>query len=324
MTRDSQIFECVKDNIVFLGYDCELLSIPILKEDFEKKSFLFKLKFFFKIKIARNKKYINKYGLDCYEKNVLNKINRMGKDYEFSLLIRPDLYSKEIINVIVNKIKNTYAYQWDGLDRFPKVLNLIPKFDHFYIYDKKDLNRFPNTTLTTNFYIDCYDDHSKTNLIYDVYYLGVYDGRIQDVISLCSRLFSLGLKMKILIYCSKKDRGCLEKYPFIEEIHHGISYRENLENVFKSNILLDFKHENIHSGLSLRPLEAIGYSKKIITTNEVVKEYDFYKDHSILLLDKATTQNEIEDFIVSKIKLTKKETREKYSFSNWLENILEK
>lgn len=322
MTLDSQIYECVKDGINYMGKECELLNTPINEKKINSKPWTFKLKLFFKLHIEKNKNYIKKYDVNNYEKNIIKKIQNEGSSFESCLMIRPDLYSEEIIDTLVSSIKKTYAYQWDGLDRFPEVLKMIPKFKHFYIYDKKDINRFPNTSLTNNFYFDCYKHKNKKNPAYDVYYVGSYDNRINDIIDICTKLDKLGLKMKILILCSKENRGKLNEYPFITEIKKVISYYENLENVFDCKILLDFGHKNTHTGLSLRPLEALGYNKKLITNNEIIKDYDFYNEENSLVIDENITTKKLQDFIGVNYKTIEQEIYNKYSFSNWFNKIM--
>ncbi len=321
MTRDGHIFECIKDNLNFMGKDCELLNIPISIKDLNNKSLVFKLKLFIKLKILKNKKYVLKYNKDFYEENVISKIRKEGSDYESCLMIRPDVYTEGTVDTIITNIKKTYAYQWDGLDRFPKVLKLIPKFAHFYIYDKNDKDRFPNTSLITNFYFDCYLDKNKKNPTFDVYYIGSFDDRINDVIDVCTRLNELNLKLKILIYCRRENKGKLKKYPFITEIYNQITYYQNLENVFDSKIILDFGHKSTHTGLSLRPFEALGYGKKLITTNRIIKDYDFYNEKNILLIDQEKNKENLIDFINSDYEPLNKDIYDKHSFSSWFNTI---
>jgi len=324
MTRDSHIYECIMDNINSLGKECVLLNIPPVIEEKNKESLKFKLKLFYKLKIVKNKRYLERFGKNSLENGIINNIKRLSQETEYCLMIRPDIYSEKIIDALVSNIDKTYAYQWDGLDRFPAVLNLIHKFKKFYIYDKKDLGRFDNTSLITNFYFDCYLKYNEKSPKYDVYYIGGFDDRINDIIEVCEKLYNLGLKMKILIHCPVEHRGKLKKYPFITEIYKGVTYKENLFNVFNCKTLLDFGHKKTHTGLSMRPFEALGYSKKLITTNHIIRNYDFYSEENIFVYENSNSKmSSVKSFLNTSYKKMDKNIFEKHSFSNWFKFVTE-
>lgn len=53
----------------------------------------------------------------------------------------------------------------------------------------------------------------------------------------------------------------------------------------KSKCILDVEHQN-QRGLTMRTIELVGMQKKIITTNALVKEYDFYHPANIYVIDR--------------------------------------
>lgn len=322
MTRDCEIYNCVNDNFKFMGKEALFLKIPFTREHVNEKGFFFKIKLWLNLYILKKSKYIQIYGEENEENYILNLIRSSKENIKEALFIRPDLYTDKVIDEVTKHIPKTIAYQWDGLDRYPKVLSLISKFSHFYIYDKKDQGRFNNTSLISNFYFDCYLSENKKKPRYDAYYLGSLDDRLIDVVNLCEKLEELGMKLKILIYCSKKELKYLEKYDFIKPIHDPISYKQNLENVFDSEMLLDFGHKELHNGLSLRPFEALGYSKKLITTNPLVKEYDFYDESNILILKNHLKTDDLEDFIRVPYRDLDQEIYKKHSFSSWYKRVM--
>ena len=135
---------------------------------------------------------------------------------------------------------------------------------------------------------------------------------------ICEFLKSKNLKLNIII-CGKVKKD-LSKYPYIKIIHNPLSYYENLKMVANSKILIDLHHENLHNGLSFRIFESLGYNKKIITTNKAVKNYDFYNTNNIHIID---DEQELELFLNSDFITIDLRIKEKYSFTNWIKNILE-
>ncbi len=318
MTADSNIYKCVIDNLNYINLDCYTLVAQSAPKRKLRRKNNFKLKYY---KIFDKKKYLQNLCVFTQEKKIKNFLTREN-DFDCCLMIRPDLFPKKIVTTILSSINETYAYQWDSLDRFPQVLEYVEKFKKFYIYDKNDLNKHNNTSLVTNFYFDCYSHLNKNKPKYDVYYLGVYDERIDDIIEVCKNLQRLGMKMNILIFCPEKHMGKLSKYPYITELYRGISYMENLENVFDSNIILDFGHNKLHNGLSLRPFEALGHKKKLITTNKGILEYDFYTDNNIFYYDiKESTIDQLKLFLESDFKNIDADIYRKHSFSGWFKRL---
>ena len=100
----------------------------------------------------------------------------------------------------------------------------------------------------------------------------------------------------------------------------GISYSDNFENVYKSEILVDFVNGK-HLGLSFRIFDAIGLGKKIITTNPEVLKYDFYNANNFFVLN-DNNSNELEDFLNMPYIEPPKHIKLKYGFSNWLHYVL--
>ena len=71
------------------------------------------------------------------------------------------------------------------------------------------------------------------------------------------------------------------------------------------------------NGLSMRTFECLGYSKKMITTNQNVVNYDFYRQENIYVYDgKEIDFNDI--FFNSEYKELEKEIVDKYYIENWI------
>ena len=104
------------------------------------------------------------------------------------------------------------------------------------------------------------------------------------------------------------------------QFHNGISYQQNLDYARSSRILADFVIST-HKGLSLRTFEAIGYRKKLITTNAEVKKYDFYHPSNIFIWGGETLDG-LDEFIASPYQEIDPAIREKYSFGNWIRYVL--
>jgi len=319
ITSDCEFYTCFEDNLNFLKFK----NITIIRKlPFKYKSKKDKLFNFIHKTILGNKDYktqLMQKG-DARTTEHLNLLNSINDKFDYHLSIRADLFDRELIEKTIEKSDKSYAYQWDGLKRYPKITPFINLFDKFYVFDSNDITS--KTYPSTNFYFDCYNDLMKnTSPEYDVYYLGSYDHRINETIALCEKLHKIGLKLNIIIpSCSSEEQKKLKKYPYISFPKKGLTYKENITQVANSKIILDFVNHTIHNGLSFRAFEALGYHKKLITTNTLITQYDFYNKKNVHIYE---NEEQLLDFITEPIVKIAPEIKYKYSFTNWLSYVLE-
>lgn len=237
--------------------------------------------------------------------------------FDYALFIRPDLYSNDFISYVKEKTNLLCAYQWDGLDRFPTVYKKINLFDRFFVFDETDLSKNQNLLHITNFYFD--DIPIKANK-FDIYFVGSFlRDRIQVLFKLAKIFEELGLQSSINLSLKKWNKS---KFPkSIKIIKRPLSFKENLVNVSQSKIILDCAN-NIHNGLSMRTFESIGFRKKLITNNPLVKKYDFYDTNNIFVIEDEQLDG-IENFINLPYKNLPEAIYRKYSFSNWIKQVLD-
>ena len=101
----------------------------------------------------------------------------------------------------------------------------------------------------------------------------------------------------------------------------NIPYPEYLDIVSQAGILVDFLNTK-HYGLSLRTFEAIGYGKKLITTNPTIVEYDFYYPENIFVWN-GSNHTELVKFLNIPYRPLPEKLRYKYSFGNWLDCVFD-
>lgn len=237
---------------------------------------------------------------------------------DYALIIRPDQYSKKIINMINLKADKTVGYQWDGLNRFPSVYKRINLFDRFFVFDPKDA-RYPGALPVTNFYTNSFSVSQSKEYESDLYYVGSYlyrrGSKVEEIIT---ALQERGLSVKHHIYQFRNRKA---RFKYLNTTSENLTYHENLRFAFNTKILLDVS-TNIHKGLSFRAFEAIGFGKKLITTNKEIKKYDFYHPNNIFVWDRQASEN-IQAFLDAPYVELDDYIKEKYSFSHWISNLLE-
>lgn len=252
-----------------------------------------------------------------------------NQHFDYTLVIRPDLFSIPILQLLRSRTKiKTIGYQWNGMKRFPKTLDTIPYFDRFYIFDPNDLNdplfEKYQLNLISNFYFDMYKPKPIAHQGIIAYFVGLHFDSRREYIDYCAKVLSdNGIDLDFNIKLRSSEKSKRNNY-FSNNIHfipENISFKDNLEHINRADILVDIVNP-IHQGLSFRVFEALYYEKKLITNNPQVIHYDFYHPNNILVCHHKEDLNQIMAFIKQPYVSIDPQIVQKYSFSNWIKNIL--
>lgn len=83
---------------------------------------------------------------------------------------------------------------------------------------------------------------------------------------------------------------------------------------------MDVQHPK-QIGLTLRCLETLGAKRKLITTNQDIRNYDFYNPNNILVVDR---NNPVvpNGFLNTPYTEVNKGIYDKYSITSWVKHIL--
>jgi hypothetical protein len=239
--------------------------------------------------------------------------------FDFALFIRPDLFSTEVIDLAKKKSDKFVAYQWDGLDVYPKIYSRINLFERFFVFDFNDLIKDKSLLPLTNFY---FDNIKQTEVNIDAYFVGYYkEDRIENLLLIARKFKDLELNASINICVNSSIQiSQLKKEP-VKILHKQLSFNENIENLARCKIAVDVANV-VHCGLSMRPFEALGYRKKLITNNVLIKNYDFYCPENIFVIENSSLDG-LEQFIAAPYKDLPAEIVEKYSLKNWIKYVFD-
>ena len=241
--------------------------------------------------------------------------------FDYALFIRADVYPEKFLKEIKNKSGFMVNYPWDGIARFATAPAQISLFDRYYAFDPADLHRYPAARPATSFYFDCLPplDEPPGD---DIYFVGAHrNDRTDAIVRFCRHAQSAGWPLDFQIARDGNPQA-EQHYPVSNiHFHNGITYRTHLDHARRARVLADFVIST-HNGLSLRTFEAIGYGKKLITTNTEVKKYDFYHPDNFFVWDGQCFDG-MDEFLATPYHDTGNTLRQKYSFGNWIRYILQ-
>ena len=319
MINDAGIAKIVAEALAYHGF--EVIDYSLDSLTFEYPNLVSRLSTQWK-KLQGNKQAKKELMVQLKQQEIQEQLSKHSS-FDYALFIRSDVYPDSFLKEIKQKSSLFINYQWDAVSRFPAALKPIDLFDRFYAFDPDDLSRFPNKLYpTTSFYFDHIPIPSANNISDDIYFLGAHrEDRKEQIIRFCQYAEQVGWKLNFQISCPNHPEAPKE-YPVNNiRFHKGISYRQNIINAQNCQVLADFVISS-HKGLSLRTFEAIGYRKKLITTNDEVRKYDFYHPNNIYILNKNNLDG-IKDFLTIPYYEIPLDINKKYSFGNWVRYLLQ-
>lgn len=175
-----------------------------------------------------------------------------------------------------NKDNKVFIFIWNNISK--KRATLFSRFvdkNRIYSYSKDQANEFGfqyhNDVLLTSMKLE------KEDIVRDFYFLGADKQREVMLDKLGDVLNGLGYTYLFEIWGEDNP-----KYPNITFFKKYIPYDEYLRKVSSSRCIVDIV---THHNITFRTIESFVFNKKLISNNAALKEYDFYNDNNIFIID---------------------------------------
>lgn len=277
----------------------------------------FQKKLFPKLEIE----FIEKYYHNIFE-------NIKLQTYDYVLVIKGD----NLPECFISKLKNTYTqskfilYQWDSIKRLQK-FNIIKKyFNSILTFDRLDSIKY-GYKFRPLFYKDIYLNNEENIKEYDIFFSGYLHS---DRYAILKKLISnyKNFKIKHHLYMRKIEfiKEQFKKFTKMEELYDNnlvnfvsINDFENMKLMAKSKAILDLHHPQ-QSGLTIRTIESLAMGNKIITTNDDIKNYEFYSSSRVCIVDRNDIKIEGEFLEKDGVNFSFEE-KERYSLKQWVIDV---
>lgn len=199
------------------------------------------------------------------------------------LLLRNSIHSKPKMSTYIHKLqeKNLPIWSFDQEDCVNYGLNYYDQFIHKY--------------------------PSVQNILpqYDFSFIGRNKGRIELLDKLSTQIKGLDLSINVKVLDKKKDI---------------ISYFEYIQCQCNSRCFIDIVQSN-QSGMTLRPLEAAIYERKLITNNSMIQKSPLFNPNNIFIINDEMNPKELEEFMKVPFETVSSNTLDKYSADKVVERI---
>lgn len=272
-------------------------------------SFLYKIyNFLLKAFARKNLKHI------YYGKEILKRLEGFGHQ-DIIITMKGDFIASESIMDFKKHTDKSIAFFNDNIRRYPNIANVIPLFDEVYSFEKEDCKKH-GLKFKTNF-IYKQETVDRTAFKYQLFNISSKDKRSNTIINIAKQLKNKGIEYKIIIF-DKKHK--IKDNDFVDLIRQPIDLNEVNQYIKDSKVLLDI-HRDKQDGLSFRVFESLGLHKKLITTNQDIRNYDFYNPNNIhIIKDNELTVDK--SFFETPYTPIPKDIYKQYTLDGWINTIL--
>lgn len=286
-----------------------------------------------KAAIRIKKKLIQTY-IKKYFDEVMKTVSSKKYDVVFLISGQSLSFSEDMIAHIKESQPQAkfVLYQWDSQTNFPYIKRVQHFFDKCYSFDRKDTEETPILKFLPLFYSRVYEElgaKNKKDFKNDFCFIGTAHPKKYKFIKMMSEQLKAVYPKQFIYFffpspivyfyrkvMNKELRGA--KY---SEFHYEPLTRQKMNDVYEaSRCVLDSAQAG-QLGLTIRVLEALGAKKKLITTNEDIVNYDFYRPENIYVYEGHIDLDNV--FFKEEYKEVDKEIYEKYSLRSWLKKIVE-
>jgi hypothetical protein len=314
----------------FFGYQTEiknkLVALGAEVDFFDERptnTFLYK-------SLIRFDKRIIRMPIENYYRDIISKTKII--DYDFVLFIKAEVITPKILKELRQHQQNAkfILYLWDSLEEYKSIKKLFPIFDKILSFDMRDVDKYSFLHFRPLFYLDSYAQLPEIQIKNknDVVFIGTsHQDRYPVLIKLRDYCRLNNIKNYFFIYLpdwrlyylwklfSKNFRKAKKSDFKLKPIS-----KEEITTIVKNTICVIDIEKQIQSGLTMRALEVLGARRKLITTNATIKDYDFYNENNILIINRENPIISVE-FIKKEYEKVAPEVYIKYSLEYWLNEV---
>lgn len=231
-----------------------------------------------------------------YYFNILEKIR--GNKYDYILFVKCDMPTDNVLRNYRNVFKRSKfcLHMWDSTKNIRGVIKKFSYFDYISSFDRNDYMVYEQIHFRPLFYCDDYKKAlcENNDCKYDLCFVGtIHSDRYKILKEIRRQAEAKNLLVYIYPYLQSRFIYYFYKITKPEFLNTKISdfkfkklsSQEIAEIINESRLVIDIQHPE-QTGLTMRTIEMLGMSKKIMTTNADIEHYDFYNPDNICIIDR--------------------------------------
>ncbi|SON51033.1 hypothetical protein [Vibrio tapetis] len=238
--------------------------------------------------------------------------------FDIILMTEPNFFGDEHFDLFEKNTDKLVLSLWDSLERMPRNGTHLERFSPIFSFEPTDCEK--HGFIRSYNYINKFDNQHN-NLKYDLFSVMSFNKqRYQDVVSFLEANPHINANVNFYIDHPRKRKYIT--HPRVNIIDKLMLTDELEQNIREAKAVLDIgQGQQLQAGLSFRVYEALGFEKKLITTNSSISKYDFFNKKNIQILDASL---KIEDsFFEAPYEKPDNKVLQKYTLSSWVENVID-
>ncbi len=233
-------------------------------------------------------------------------------DYDIVIINAANL-NWQVLSYI--KKKNPHArliaWYWDTVNKNNYLDEKYKSFCEVWSFDGQDCKSY-RMHKNTQFYYP--GDVKNKEILFDAMFVGRDKGRTHQLKKISNLLQKNGLTVYTYVQRDKREKGHPEK-----KIPKPIEYKEILKLISQTRCIIDIPKAG-QAGMTIRVLESLFYSKKLITTDKSISETEFYNPANIFIWDNPD-ESVLKEFFAIPFEPVGEEILKEYTFETWIKNF---
>ena len=219
-------------------------------------------------------------------------------------------------------------YLWDSLRNKKSLVPNLSAFDECHSFDAADAKSY-GMNFRPLFFSSGFAREPCESPKYHLSFIGTaHSDRFKIVSNMIATLpeqmncyWYLYLQAHWLFWAHKLGNSAF-RGASIADFRFDPMSKQDVQNVFfDSFAILDIEHPH-QTGLTMRTFETIGASKKLITTNAMVTDTDFYNPENILVINRDSVPFIPDKFFSTPYVPFTDAIYQKYSLKGWLRDVI--
>lgn len=272
--------------------------------------------------VRMKNKFYQQKSFNYYQK-ILENVQYQS--FDFLLLIKGETIPDFFLQQFKEKNPETVLifYTYDSVVEYPRFLELFPFFHRNFTFDPDDAKKY-QINFRPLFFVDQYSN-TQNAAEYELVFVGTaHSDRYlvgEKVKKLCDEIklrtyFYYYAPGKIAFILKKIFDKNLQKFSLKKLSFQKLSHQQINELYAKSIAVLDI-NKPFQKGLTMRTFEVLASGKKLVTTNADIRNYPFYNNENIFILDRRNLQID-PHFFRTPFQSIDQETLYQMSIDSWL------
>lgn len=262
-----------------------------------------------------------------------DRIIRQAREHDIRdvLVIKGEALSPEIIFKMRQALPRARftLYFWDGYRNMPAdSLQKVPLFDRAYTFDPADANQDSRLTYRPLFYLNEYTQLPIISHDIDVLFIGTSHSDRYAVLSKLARALPPELRFERVLYMQSTKLYYARKFADRsywrarqdEFVFVPLRKAQVMSLISRARVVVDVERP-VQTGYTMRTIEMLGSSRKLITTNPRIADADFYHPDNQIFIDRDAPVVP-ERFFHTSWQPQDPEILARYSLNGWLDEVL--